>query len=236
MKNVCSLTLIVAFLVLVSGSALAAASDISGVAIGEDYTVAKTAIAKINPSYKFEDLANIRNGKVIGTIASVKKAGVEVDRFAIMKNNSDVVWFVTKTQRFETGSRPQYTTIYNSLREKFGKDMDVHNVAGTAVAILFQIDQQGNLYHGPTNQGPCWGMKEESLYHDDSFSIPVFFPPKCGVFIRSTILKDNEGMVSAFAISIADAKIMRDGLPPQVAQERERQLNAEKAKNIKPSF
>jgi hypothetical protein len=233
--------MIASFLVFASESAWAA-PDISGIAVGEDYATAKAAIMKINPSYKFDDIVHGSimggNQKIIGTLARIRKAGVDVDRFGIMKNNSDVVWFVTKTQRFEAGSRPQYNSIYSSLREKYGKNMDVFSVPGNSNIVVFmlQIDQQGKVYSGPANQGPCHGMQEESLYDDDSFLKPVFFPPKCGIFIRSIMLKDNDGMVSTFSISISDAKIMHDGLPPQAAQERERQLNAEKAKNIKPSF
>jgi hypothetical protein len=235
MKNACAM--IAASLVLASGSAWAA-PDISGIAIGEDYATAKAAIAKMNPSYKFTTevtSGNDADRKVVGVIAEAKGNAGGLDQFVIMKNDAGVVWFVAKYQVFEKGDRPRYKGIGDALIKKYGKETKFDN--SVYKNYYWMYDREGKLSRIASDKGPCG---DGLGYGAQSFiDAPQSFSSKCGMFMKAFVSVTQDGMVDRLGIKIADIKIMYDELhmkSSQATQEQERQLNAEKAENVRPLF
>lgn len=226
---------------LLSGSALAA-TDIAGITIGAPLSGQRQAIAKVNPSYQLNDI-KLANGKTVGVNAIAQNAGRVTDQFVVIQNDSGIVWFVARAQALEKGSRIKPETLLNSLKDKYGMYTELSIGSG---GPMWQFDRQGNIYKGQSVQGPCYagiGAGASTTFGKvpgTSIQVPRNFTPKCGTEITTSVLKDStDGMVSAFAVQIVDAKRMYDELNGKATaeeNERKRKLEAEKSKDTKPKL
>ena len=216
-----------------------AATDIAGVQIGLPLATQKAIIAKANPSYELKDIK--LSGKTVGINAIAEKEGRVIDQFVAIQNESGIVWFVARAQALEKGARIKSDTLLNSLKDKYG----LYTEFGS-VGPMWQFDRQGNIYKGQWVQGPCYagiGAGASTTFGQvpgTSIQVPRNFTPKCGTEITTSVLKDStDGMVSAFAVQIVDAKRMYDELNGKATAEedqRKQKLEAEKSKDIKPKL
>ena len=219
------------------GSALAA-NDIAGVAIGSSFNDQRAKIAQINPAYKLTDI-KLRSGKTAGVNAQVESNGRVVDQFVALQDDSGVIWFVGRAQALEPGGRIKPDVMVNSMVGKYGTYTELSLGSG---GPTWQYDRQGKLYQGGAAQGPCGGTVGSAMPMGKVIAAPIVvpqtFPPKCGVEIMTWALQ-NEGMVSAFSVQIADSKRMYDQLTRQNNAEeaaRQKAMESESAKGNKPKL
>ena len=228
-------------LALVTNQAVAA-TDIAGVQIGSPLAPQRAIIAKANPSYQLNDI-KLTSGKTVGINAIAQKDGRVIDQFVAIQNESGIVWFVARAQALEKGARIKSDTLLNSLKDKYGMYTELSIGSG---GPMWQFDRQGNIYKGQSVQGPCYagiGAGASTTFGKvpgTSIQVPSNFTPKCGTQITTSVLKDStDGMVSAFAVQIVDAKRMYDELNGKATteeNERKQKLEAEKHKDTKPKL
>lgn len=237
---------IAALLTTLTCTAVLAADDISGVALGSSLAVAKEAIAEANPNFKFSPLM-LRDGKEAGVTAvtadrlkgtGTTNSGGPSDEFAALQNDSGKVWFIARVQRFEDGSRIKTEALKAALTEKFGKPSSITQML--MLGLDWQYDRDGKQYFGPLSAGPCKDMQSTSTNIPGvSVPAPRSFSPTCGKIIQVGASEQPDEMVPHYTVSIIDVKSMFDELAARDAKaeaDRSKKLSDEQAKNVKPKI
>lgn len=220
-----------------------AATDISGIQLGQSFPAVKELVKKVNPAYELNDI-KWSDGKLGGLNATVKRKGYVVDQFVVLQNKAGKVWFVGRAQQLEKGARVKPDVLLDSLKEKYGPYTELSTGSG---GPSWNFDRNGKLYQGPTTQGPCYGglgtgsiMPLGQNVMGVNISPPRDFTQKCGMEITSGMATDlTDGMVNSFGVRLIDSKSMYDELNGQAVTEetkRNQQLQNEKAKNVKPQL
>lgn len=165
-----------------------------------------------------------------------------MDQFVAIQNDAGIVWYVGRGQVLDKGVIIKTETLVNSLKEKYGPYTEISLGSN---GPMRQFDRAGNIFHGKPIQGPCYtGLTAGASTSFGqipglSVTIPKVFSQECSVNIRTTLRKDNDGMVSAFGVEIIDAGRMYDvlnGKKQATEAERKRQLEAERARDAKPKL
>ena len=237
---------IAALLATLTCTAVLAADDISGVALGSSLAVAKEAIAEANPNFKLSPLM-LRDGKEAGVTAvtadrlkgtGISNSGGPSDEFAALQNDAGKVWFIARVQRFEDGSRIKTEALKAALTEKFGKPSNITQMM--SLGLVWQYDRDGKQYFGPSSEGPCKGVRSASSNIPGvSFPAPQSFSPTCGKIIEVGASEQPDEMVPHYTVSIIDVKSMFDELAARDANaeaDRNKKLSDEQAKNVKPKI
>lgn len=236
-------TLIAAGIVLSSFSAHAVTPEIAGIRLGSKAGDTKSAITRAEASMVQKDIKDAQ-GKLLG-IEGVLWSGsgmtaTAADHIAAAFDESGEVWFVARAQMFETGKRTSVNTLMGALKDKFGPPSSVIDNG----LIEWQFDRAGKLYTGPSSSGPCNpnGEAGTSLYGGISapnINIPARFTAACGVRIVADFVRLGDGMVSQYTVRAYDSARMYDAAKRKADakdQAARKQLDAEKAANVKPKL
>jgi hypothetical protein len=209
-----------------------AAPDIGGIQVGSTLAQTKTAIAKLNPSYRISNILD-SDRKIVGVHAVYEKSGKILDQFQAIQEESGVVWFISRSQMPEKGTRLNPKTVTEALIKKYGEKYT--HLSGDEPT--YEYDRQGKLHKGLYPVGPCSVGSSTSM---GGVMVPTTFSSTCGLHIKTTVATDSsDGMVYHYAVSVADVARVYDSLnkPKQAAEsERKRQLDAEKARNLRPNL
>jgi hypothetical protein len=237
--RMCSMKFLVFALSLfwLSTTSIAASYEISGVAIGQPFADQRTRIQKINPAYKFSDIKT-RDGQTSGLIATATRPdSLPIDQFVVTHTEAGQVWFVSRMQRFEPGSRINFDTLLKLLKEKYGP-----YVLNAATGFPeWHLDRQGNLFVPKSfgDLGPCRALAAFGPTGGNSVRVPTSFQPKCGTSISTQIEKDRDGMVTSFIVDVLDSQRIFDELDAKSKskeQQKKDALDAEKAKDTRPKL
>lgn len=209
-----------------------AATDISGIKTGVSLASQRALIAKVNPKYQLTNITDL-SGKVVGLQAVVNNGGLVSDGMLVLQDSTGTVWFVGRKQVLAEGSRMTTDVLLKSLSEKYGTlNRAVPNT------YLWQFDRSGKLHLDNKPTGPC--VTRQQIDYDwvgnTGILVPRQFVASCGMMISATPLGTGD-MVDSFTVTILDSKRIFDdlnGKAQDAATQKQKALDAEKAKNNKP--
>lgn len=216
--------------------------EIDGVKIGSKPDELKASIASLNASLATAELKD-SNDKIIGLQAKNEAGtGWELhtpDHVVGLFDNEGYTWFVGRAQKYIKGDRPSLEVTLKTLMDKYGPPSYV-----TSSRLEWQFDRSNNLYTGANDRGPCWtGFREmrpfEITVTSPKIEAPKHFSPKCSMHIVAKIQKESDGMVGSLSVSMYNAASVYDRMQREravIEAEKQKKLEAEKAKAVKPKL
>lgn len=236
MRRLIVFSLATAFSILMN-TASAAATDISGLAVGMSLSDARSLLIKINPDYKTEDL-RFSDGKTKGLKAIAQKDGKPVDQLVIMANNTDAIWFIGRQQNYAEGQRIPGAELRNALIQKYGEPS--YDAGPGLYRFSWDRDRENRLYSKKNSKrsSPCPVRPMMNYFSGTQIAIPESFSAECGIVINASASVDmGSQMVSQLVTHVTNVKPRFDELQAQQqAAQQEQQRLQQKEQANKPKL
>lgn len=231
--KVSSATLVLSF--LATQAQAQQAKDIAGIKVGAPLSTQKAALSKANPAYRVTDIKD-QAGHVLGLRATVKKGKHVTDHLLVLSTTNGLVWFVGREQQLPESGRIALDTFVSSVKSKFGEPSSI-------VGLQWGFDRSGKRLSFATSSA-CSprrkGSRPDPMGQIESLglNVPTYFPSECGLQVESHYVElPQKGVVSAFAVQIADLGVKFDELKADQAGNAAKQKQSlDAVRGNKPSL
>lgn len=211
------------------------ATDIAGIKVGVPLASQKHMISKANPAYRVSDIKD-KAGRVVGVRATAKKGKLEADHLLVLSTINGVVWFVGREQQLPESGRIALDTFLSSVKSKFGEPSSI-------VGLQWGFDRSGirmSFAKNSTCSPRRRGNRPDPMGQIASLGldVPTYFPAECGLLVESRYVESPQtGVVSAFAVQIADMAVKFDELKADKASsEAKEKRRIDAVRGNKPSL